>query len=81
MMWHPDKPGRHNLGISQETRFGRIGKLADLENAIFNQQRAVKLTDDGHPAKPMYLNNLVKPRNSFGHLTSWRSRECYFQST
>jgi len=25
---------------------------------FFNQRKAVELTDDGHPDKPMYLSNL-----------------------
>jgi len=56
----------NNLGISQETRFGHLHELADLENAIFNQHKAVKLTDEGHPDKPMYLSNLgISQENSF----------------
>ena len=68
---HPDKPALlDNLGMSQETRFGRLGELADLENAIFNQQKAVKLTDDGHPNKPKYLNNLgLSQATCFRHLS------------
>jgi len=43
----------NNLGISQETRFEHLGELVDLENAIFNKQKAVELTDDGHPTNPV----------------------------
>ena len=32
--------------------------MADLEEAIRLQRRAVELTGEGHPDKPMYLNNL-----------------------
>jgi hypothetical protein len=35
-----------------------ISELTDLENAISNAQKAVELTDDGHPNKPMYFLNL-----------------------
>jgi len=47
-----------NLGNGQETRFNRIGELADLENAISNKQQAVELTDDSHPTMPRFLSNL-----------------------
>jgi CHAT domain-containing protein/tetratricopeptide (TPR) repeat protein len=43
--------------------------LADLENAISNIQKAVNLTHDGHPSKPMYLLNLGSSQHSrFGRL-------------
>jgi CHAT domain-containing protein len=47
-----------NLGITQQTRFNRLGDLSDLENAISNNAKAVDLTDDGHPIKPGRLLNL-----------------------
>jgi len=47
-----------NLGSGQRTRFERLGDLSDLENAISNYEKAVELTDDRHPNKPMYLSNL-----------------------
>ena len=47
---HSDKPMYLSaLSNSQQTHFGQFGELADLENAIFNQQKAVELTDDRHP--------------------------------
>jgi len=53
-------PGRLcNLGNAQERRFHRLGQLADLENAISNQQKAVELTQDDHPNKSTYFSNLA----------------------
>ena len=61
---HPDKPlCLSNLGIALQTRFNRLGNLADIENAILSHQKAVDLTPDGHPNKPRYLFNLG---SSFG---------------
>jgi len=49
---HPNTPMfLNNLGNCQKARSGRLGKLADLEIAICNQQKAVELTDDKHPNK------------------------------
>jgi CHAT domain-containing protein len=47
-----------NLSTSQQTRFKSLGVLVDVENSISNLGKAVELTDDGHPDKPMYLSNL-----------------------
>ena len=56
---HPDKPTYlSNLGNSLQARFERFGSLKDLENAIFNQQKAVDLTPYGNPDKPRHLSNL-----------------------
>jgi hypothetical protein len=32
--------------------------LSDLENAISNKERVVRLTDDRHPNQPAYLSDL-----------------------
>jgi tetratricopeptide (TPR) repeat protein len=48
----------HTLGLSQFHRYQRLGKIADLENAIANQQRVEELTDDRHPNIPGLLSNL-----------------------
>jgi dihydroxyacetone kinase DhaKLM complex PTS-EIIA-like component DhaM len=69
---HPKKP----MYVSQQpqcqlkkTRFQCLGRLADLKNAIFNEQMAVELTDDRHPDKPMYLSNLgISQETCFEHL-------------
>jgi hypothetical protein len=62
-----------NLGYLNATgvrfleRFERLGELADLENAISNQQKAVELTDDGHPSRPGFLSNLgISHKARFG---------------
>jgi tetratricopeptide (TPR) repeat protein len=67
---HPDKPVYlSHLGSSQQTRFGHLGELVDLENAISNQRRAVELADDKHPSKPAYLLNLgISQHTRFGRL-------------
>jgi hypothetical protein len=55
--------------IAQRLHFQHLGDLSDLENAISNMERAVSLTDDSHPNKPMFLSNLgVTQRNRFEHL-------------
>ena len=55
----PNKPGLLlNLGNIQQTRFGHIGNISDLENSISNIEMAVDLTDDGHPSKANCLSNL-----------------------
>lgn len=50
------------LGLSQHDRFNQLGKLSDLENAISNQDKAIKLTNDRHPSKPHISQILVKAR-------------------
>ena len=56
---HPDKPWYlNNLGSSFQSRFGRLGDLADVDEAIKAQQQAVRLAPDGHSDKPGRLNNL-----------------------
>ncbi len=55
---HP--PGRfNNLANMLSYRFGRLGKIADLEAAIEAAQDAIALTPDGHPDRPMNLNTLA----------------------
>ena len=57
-----------SLGLSQLLRFRHHGQFSDLESAISNQQKAVELTDDGHPDKPTYLSQLgTSQRNRFVH--------------
>jgi DNA-binding MltR family transcriptional regulator len=46
------------LGQNQLRCFERLGHMSDLVNSISNQRKAVELTDDGHPNKPMYFTNL-----------------------
>jgi len=48
----------NNLGISFHSRFDHTGNLADISEAISNQQRAVQLTPNGDPRMPMWLSNL-----------------------
>ena len=48
----------NNLGNGLRTRFGRTGRLEDLEEAIRVYQAAVAATAEGSPDLPMYLNNL-----------------------
>ena len=40
------------------SRFEWTGDLADIENAIYNNQRAVELTPPGHADLPARLRNL-----------------------
>ncbi|KIM80324.1 hypothetical protein PILCRDRAFT_73287 [Piloderma croceum F 1598] len=50
-------------------QFRQGGDLIDLENVISHQTRAVELTNDGHPSKPMYLSNLGNSQETrFGYL-------------
>jgi len=40
-----------------------------MEDCILNLQKAVQLTDDGHPYKPIYLGHLgLSQRTRFDHL-------------
>jgi hypothetical protein len=58
-----------SMGTSQLRRFEHFGDLSDLENAISNQQKAVDLTNDGHPDQPMYFSNLgISQLTRFEHL-------------
>jgi hypothetical protein len=53
----PDKPMYlSNIGISQRTRFESFDNLFDLENAIWNMEKAVQL--GGTPSR---LSNLGLP--------------------
>lgn len=46
-----------------------MANVEDLDAAISIQTKAVDLMPDGHPDKPMYLNNLgISRRHRFGHL-------------
>jgi len=53
-----------NLGITQHSRFVRLGYLSDLEVSISNTRQAVALTDDGHPDKAFCLSRLGITRKS-----------------
>jgi TPR repeat protein len=53
-----------NLGVALESRFTRLGDLDDLEDAISYQIKAVELTNDGHPYKPVYLSALAGSQRS-----------------
>ncbi|KAG9122187.1 hypothetical protein FRC07_001537, partial [Ceratobasidium sp. 392] len=56
---HAHKPNLlTNLGMSLESRFKRLGDLADLDKAIEYQARAVQLAPQNHPQKATHLNNL-----------------------
>ena len=48
----------NNLGIAFQNRFERTGDLADIADAISNQQKAAQLTPEGHANMPFLLNNL-----------------------
>ncbi|KAG9083172.1 hypothetical protein FRC07_013995 [Ceratobasidium sp. 392] len=75
----------NNLGNSWQSRFERLGDLADIDKAIACHTQSVQLTPHGHPDMPSRLNNLG---------SSWQSRfqrlgdladidkaiECYTQS-
>ncbi|KAJ7689622.1 hypothetical protein B0H17DRAFT_1295277 [Mycena rosella] len=67
---HPSKPLRLNtLANSLITRFERLdditdlnrcfGDIADLKRCLEIQQDTISLTPDGHPEKPLWLNNLA----------------------
>ena len=76
---HPDKPAYlNNLGNSFQSRFERLGDIADLDEAITAQQQAVRLTPDGHPDKPAYLNNLG---TSFHTRLRHQPDRCHFSSS
>jgi tetratricopeptide (TPR) repeat protein len=56
---HPTKSVcLNNLGNALQIRYGRLGKLGDLEQAIAINKCAAKLNPKGHTDKPMHLNNL-----------------------
>ena len=58
-----------NLGNSLSLRFGHMGDVADIDEAITAQQQTVSLVPDGHPGTPTYLNNLGESfRTRFHHL-------------
>ncbi|KAG9089600.1 hypothetical protein FRC06_001467, partial [Ceratobasidium sp. 370] len=46
------------LGISLNYRFERLRELADVDEAIECQARAIQLTPEGDTRRPGYLNNL-----------------------
>ena len=55
----PDLPMYlNNLGTGLSARFGRTGRLEDLEEAIRVSQAAVAATAEGSPDLPSRLNNL-----------------------
>ncbi|QRV97231.1 CHAT domain protein [Ceratobasidium sp. AG-Ba] len=54
-----------SLGALLYERFSRLGVIIDIDDAIENETRAVKLTPDGHPNQPDCLNSLG---------ISWQSR-------
>jgi hypothetical protein len=55
--------------FAKRLMFGRLGDISDLENAISNQEKAVKLTDDGHRRKPERVSGLgIAQRVRFEHL-------------
>ncbi|KIJ23996.1 hypothetical protein M422DRAFT_275317 [Sphaerobolus stellatus SS14] len=47
-----------DLGDLFCSRFDRLGHVVDIDQAIAAQQEAVNLTNDDHPDKARYLNNL-----------------------
>jgi hypothetical protein len=49
----------YKYGVAQRTRFEDIGGPAALEEALSSLQTAVELTDDGHPAKSVWLSSLI----------------------
>ncbi|KAF7358386.1 hypothetical protein MVEN_00888700 [Mycena venus] len=42
------------------SRFEQLGDLNDLDKSLLIQQNVLSLTPDGHPNKPLRLNNLVR---------------------
>jgi tetratricopeptide (TPR) repeat protein len=56
------RPGRSgylsNLGNALQTRFGRGGPRADIDQAITAGREAVDATPAGHPDRPRYLTSL-----------------------
>jgi hypothetical protein len=46
-----------SLGNVFRSRFERLGDLGDIDEASIAHQQSVRLNPDGHPDKPMYLNN------------------------
>ena len=52
-----------NLARAQVVRFQDINKIADLENAISNVEKALEQMDDGHLDKPKYLVSLSACHN------------------
>lgn len=53
-----------NPGNSYDLRFGHLGELAALDNAISNKQKAVDLTPNGHQDRLVYLSNLGVSQHS-----------------
>jgi tetratricopeptide (TPR) repeat protein len=48
----------NNLANALSVRFERLGKLSDVEDAIATHRRAIQLTSDDHPDKPIFLSSL-----------------------
>ncbi|KAE9407699.1 hypothetical protein BT96DRAFT_963047 [Gymnopus androsaceus JB14] len=65
-----NKPGwLSNLGTALRSRFGYLGELSDIENAIVALKQAVELTPNGNPNKPTWLSNLGNAyKSKFDHL-------------
>ena len=55
-----------------DSRFKRTGDLADIQNAMSNQQCAVELIPLGHTDLPLRLSNL---RNPFQFRFGWTRRD------
>lgn len=53
---HPHEGG--HLVFSLLRRFEHLGHMANLDEAVSVQKRAVQLTSDGHSPKPSHLTNL-----------------------
>ena len=69
----PDLPGYlNNLGAGLRTRFGRTGRLEELEEAIKVSQAAVAATPAGSPDLPSRLNNLGTGPVSYTHLDVYK---------
>jgi CHAT domain len=47
-----------NLAAMLGERFGRIGAIRDLDEAVDTARKAVAITPSNHPNRPMYLSNL-----------------------
>ena len=54
----PDVNHLSEFGASLLASFEMSGRLTDLEESITNLSKAVQLTKDGNPTKPVYLYRL-----------------------
>jgi len=67
-----NKPSIHttNRVHVTETLFGHLGELADLENAICNQQKTAELTMTSIPINQVFSTTVNSQETRFGRLAS-----------